>query len=263
MDRSARKPLPTRVEDTPALPPAYGDALDAGLDGARPRPRRRRRAPAIDGHVRLLLAWTEAINLTAIRDPAAVAVAHVVDSLSGVRVLRDRGVDRFSTSGRAAATRACRSPRPLPAARALLVEPIGKKAAFLETVVDGHRTRPGPVEAARRPGRGARRATRAIAVAGRRSPRGPSPAWPTWSSSRSRSSRRAASSSPGSAATSPPSSPPPSGPSTRSAAAGIDVRPVAVAGLEGHRARRRDARAAACRRPPIRAIPRARKRRPW
>ena len=39
---------------------------------------------AIDGHVRLLLAWTEAINLTGIREPAAVATAHVVDSLSGV-----------------------------------------------------------------------------------------------------------------------------------------------------------------------------------
>ena len=31
MDRP-REPLPTRVEDTPALPPAYDDALDAGLD---------------------------------------------------------------------------------------------------------------------------------------------------------------------------------------------------------------------------------------
>ena len=49
---------------------------------------------AIDGHARLLLAWTAAINLTAIREPAAVAVGHVVDSLTAVRVLRERGADR-------------------------------------------------------------------------------------------------------------------------------------------------------------------------
>jgi len=76
-----REPLPTRVEDTAPLPAAYETALRDGLralglalsDEAR---------HAIDGHVRLLLAWTEAINLTAIRDPAAVALGHVVDSLS-------------------------------------------------------------------------------------------------------------------------------------------------------------------------------------
>ena len=34
MDRP-REPLPTRVDDTPDLPPAYGDALDAGLAAAR------------------------------------------------------------------------------------------------------------------------------------------------------------------------------------------------------------------------------------
>ena len=65
----AREPLPTRVEAFPSFRPSTADALDAGLaalgltlaGGA---------AAAIDGHVRLLLAWTAAINLTAIRDPA-------------------------------------------------------------------------------------------------------------------------------------------------------------------------------------------------
>src|SRR5512134_3245671 len=62
-----REPLPTRVEATPPLPPGYHGALDAGLaalglaltDQAR---------TAIDGHARLLIAWTSAINLTAIRE---------------------------------------------------------------------------------------------------------------------------------------------------------------------------------------------------
>ena len=43
---------------------------------------------AIDDHVRLLLAWTTAINLTAIREPAEVARLHVLDSLAAVRPLR-------------------------------------------------------------------------------------------------------------------------------------------------------------------------------
>ena len=41
------------------------------------------RATLLDGHVRLLLAWNDAINLTAITDPALVALLHVVDSLAG------------------------------------------------------------------------------------------------------------------------------------------------------------------------------------
>jgi hypothetical protein len=92
-----REPLPTRVEATPALAPAYHDALERGLaaleldltDDAR---------VAIEGHARLLLAWTGAINLTAIRDHAAVALVHVVDSLSAVPLLRSAGVDRFIDS---------------------------------------------------------------------------------------------------------------------------------------------------------------------
>ena len=79
-----REPLPTRVEATPELPAEYGLALDAGLAALGARPSEPART-SIDGHVRLLLAWTDAINLTAIRDPEAVAIAHVTDSLSGGR----------------------------------------------------------------------------------------------------------------------------------------------------------------------------------
>ena len=86
MDRR-REPLPTRVQDTPALPAAYDVAMRRGLDDlglALPEPARL----AIDGHVRLLLAWTAMINLTAIRDPAEVALRHVIDSLTAVAWLR-------------------------------------------------------------------------------------------------------------------------------------------------------------------------------
>lgn len=132
MDR-AREPLPTRVEATVALPPAYDDALAAGLRELGLTIPETTRA-AIDGHVRLLLAWTQAINLTAIRDPAAAATLHVQDSLTGVAVLRDLGAVRFLDLGSGGGLPGI----PLAAATpadALLLEPIGKKAGFLETAV--------------------------------------------------------------------------------------------------------------------------------
>jgi 16S rRNA (guanine527-N7)-methyltransferase len=129
-----RGPLPTRVKDLPPLPAAYHDALDRGLttagidlsDDAR---------EAIDGHARLLLAWTGAINLTAIRDPAAVASLHVVDSLAALAILRDHGVTRLLDLGSGGGYPGIPLAAALPA-EVLLVESIGKKAAFLRTAVE-------------------------------------------------------------------------------------------------------------------------------
>ena len=129
-----RKPLPTRVAETPDLPAAYRDALQRGLDALGLSLSDEARN-AIDGHARLLLAWTGSINLTAIREPAAVAVAHVIDSLSALVMLRDRGVDRFVDLGSGGGYPGLTLAAALPATRALLVEPIGKKARFLETVI--------------------------------------------------------------------------------------------------------------------------------
>ena len=132
MDRP-REPLPTRVEDTPELPTEYASALASGLDALSLTLSPAARA-AIDGHVRLLLAWTEAINLTGIREPAAVATAHVVDSLSGAAVLRERGIDRFIDLGSGGGFPGLPIAAVLPAARALLLEPVAKKAGFLSVV---------------------------------------------------------------------------------------------------------------------------------
>ena len=131
----SREPLPTRVDATDPLPSAYVDALDAGLSALSLTLEPAARG-AIDGHARLLLAWTQAINLTAIRDPAAVALAHVVDSLSGLTVLRERGVDRFIDLGSGGGYPGIPLAAALPAMRALLLEPIGKKARFLTTVAE-------------------------------------------------------------------------------------------------------------------------------
>ena len=91
---------------------------------------------AIDGHVRLLLGWNRAINLTAIDDPAQVAIAHVVDSLTAVPLLRDRGIERFVDLGSGGGFPGLPLAVALPATGALLVDSIGKKARFLETAID-------------------------------------------------------------------------------------------------------------------------------
>lgn len=129
-----REPLPTRVQELPPLPAAYRDALEQGLasaglvlaDDAR---------EVIDGHLRLLLAWTPAINLTAIRDPVAAATLHVVDSLVATPVLRDHQVSRLLDLGSGGGYPGIPLAAALPA-EALLVESIGKKAGFLRTAVE-------------------------------------------------------------------------------------------------------------------------------
>jgi 16S rRNA (guanine527-N7)-methyltransferase len=130
-----REPLPTHVWDTPTLPPAYEDALRRGLealdldldDAGR---------TVIDGHVRLLLAWTDAINLTAIREPAHVALGHVIDSLSAVSWLREQRVDRLLDLGSGGGFPGVPIAAAIPSIRVVLLEPIAKKARFLATSAD-------------------------------------------------------------------------------------------------------------------------------
>ena len=129
-----RKPLPSRVDATPPLTSAYQDALTMGLASLRFTLSSAASA-AIEGHARLLLAWTSEINLTGIRDPAGVALGHVVDSLSAAAILRERGVRRFLDIGSGGGYPGVPLAVALPAERALLLEPIQKKARFLSTVV--------------------------------------------------------------------------------------------------------------------------------
>ena len=132
---AGREPLPTRVQDVPALPEAFAVTLERGLADLRLQPDATARA-AIDGHVRLLLAWTRAINLTAIREPAAVATGHVLDSLSAVPWLRDRAAERILDLGAGGGFPGLPIAAMLPGATVTLLEPIGKKAAFLRAAVD-------------------------------------------------------------------------------------------------------------------------------
>lgn len=85
---------------------------------------------ALSVHVRLMLAWNEAINLTAIVDPAAIARRHVADSLAAIPVLRDGPSERLVDIGSGAGFPG------LPLAvvhpwQVTLADSVGKKATFL------------------------------------------------------------------------------------------------------------------------------------
>ena len=90
----------------------------------------------IEGHVRLLLAWNAAINLTAITDPASIARLHVADSLAALGLLpglpQATVLDLGSGGGFPGLTLAAA----MSSARFSLVESVGKKAAFLATAVE-------------------------------------------------------------------------------------------------------------------------------
>jgi 16S rRNA (guanine527-N7)-methyltransferase len=87
---------------------------------------------AIDGHVRLLLAWNAAINLTSLRSPEQIARSHVLDSLIAVATLRELGPHASILDiGSGAGFPGLPLAMALSTRRAALVDSIGKKARFL------------------------------------------------------------------------------------------------------------------------------------
>ncbi len=129
-----RESLPTRVDELPGVPAAYVAALDPviaalatlGVDvGGQAR-------ASIDDHVRLLLAWNAAINLTAITEPGAIARLHVADSLGAVPVIRSGPHATLLDLGSGGGFPGIPMAAVLTSSRVTLVDSIGKKAAFLE-----------------------------------------------------------------------------------------------------------------------------------
>ena len=109
--------------------------VDAGLVSAGMELARPARA-AIDGHVRLLVAWNSSINLTALRRPEQIARNHVLDSLiaaSAIGALRPQGLLDLGSGGGFPGL-------PLAAVlltkRVALVDSIGKKARFLDVAAE-------------------------------------------------------------------------------------------------------------------------------
>lgn len=132
MDR-LREPLPSRVEGLPELSPEASQLLTDGLGklGLGDLPAAARRS--LEDHLRLLMAWNAAINLTAVRDPVEAVRRHILDSLVAVAALRDRGIDAFVDIGSGGGYPGLPLAAAVPARRALLVDSVGKKARFLAT----------------------------------------------------------------------------------------------------------------------------------
>jgi 16S rRNA (guanine527-N7)-methyltransferase len=130
-----RPALPTDPSSLPPLPAAYHEALIAGLAAldVELKPDARQ---AIDGHVALLLAWNEAINLTSITDPGLVALRHVVDSLTAVPAIRGWYGDddvRILDIGSGGGFPGMSLAAAIVHAQVTLLDSVAKKARFLET----------------------------------------------------------------------------------------------------------------------------------
>jgi 16S rRNA (guanine527-N7)-methyltransferase len=126
-----REPLPTDVASLPALPAGYTRSLDGALRALGIELGSEARA-AIDGHVRLLLAWNAAINLTAITDPAEVARRHVADSLTALDVLSAGAHASIIDIGSGGGFPGLVLAAALADSRVLLVDATAKKVAFLD-----------------------------------------------------------------------------------------------------------------------------------
>jgi 16S rRNA (guanine527-N7)-methyltransferase len=126
-----RAPLPSSARDLPPLPAEFWSTLDAGLAAADmelPPPAR----TAIDHHVRLLVAWNAAINLTGLRTPEQIARGHVLDSLIAVSALRRLKAGSVLDLGSGGGFPGLPIAALLPLRRVALVDSIRKKARFLE-----------------------------------------------------------------------------------------------------------------------------------
>lgn len=132
----AREPLPSRVEGLPELPDDALTVLDSGLEALGLDGLDETSRWALTGHLRLLAAWTGAINLTAIREPVAAVRLLLLDSLTAVPLFRARGVDAFVDLGSGGGFPGLPIAVALAARRALLVDSVAKKARFLATASD-------------------------------------------------------------------------------------------------------------------------------
>ena len=132
-----RIPLPTCVNGLDPIPERYAatirDGLGAALGGADAG---EAQLAAIADHVRLLLAWNDAINLSGIRTVEAIAREHVLDSLTAIPILRRAEIDEFVDLGSGGGYPGIPLAVALPARRALLVDSIAKKARFLTVAVE-------------------------------------------------------------------------------------------------------------------------------
>jgi 16S rRNA (guanine527-N7)-methyltransferase len=88
-------------------------------------------------YLQLLAKWNAVYNLTAVRDPHAMLIQNVLDSLAVVRPLRaalDLDHARIADVGSGAGLPGLLFAIVCPAAQVLSIEPVGKKTAFQKQV---------------------------------------------------------------------------------------------------------------------------------
>jgi 16S rRNA (guanine527-N7)-methyltransferase len=131
----------------PPLDPDARSVLDAGL-AAMSLDLTPEVLAAIDAQMRLLSAWGQHVNLTAIREPTEVARLHVLDSLTAVAPIRARigTVRSLVDIGSGGGYPGIPLGLALDAGRISLVESVGRKARFLETVAAALGARPDGVD---------------------------------------------------------------------------------------------------------------------
>ncbi len=136
-----RRELPTDPATLEPMGEAFEAALEAGLTELDLLDTRAGSALArrtYEAHARLLRDWNRAINLTAIRDPEAMALRHVCDALSAVPVLEPLvrpGVSLLDI-GSGGGYPGLPLAAALPLGGVSLLDSVGKKARFLEVAGD-------------------------------------------------------------------------------------------------------------------------------
>jgi 16S rRNA (guanine527-N7)-methyltransferase len=133
--RPPREPLPESLDGLPPFADSARAILAAGVDALGLNLDRPNMA-ALEGHARLLLAWTEHINLTGIRDPDGVAREHLLDSLAAAPLLREVGAKSVLDLGSGGGFPGVPLAIAVPGAQVLLVDSIAKKARFLDVLVE-------------------------------------------------------------------------------------------------------------------------------
>ena len=137
-----REPLPTDPARLPPLPHEFWQTVDDGAEALEIRLAPALRG-AIEAHVRLLIAWNEAINLTALRLPELIARGHVLDSLAAAATVDgflsaparagDRSMLDLGSGGGFPGLPLAFAVRP---DRVALVDSVNKKAAFLRAAAE-------------------------------------------------------------------------------------------------------------------------------
>lgn len=89
------------------------------------------RLAQLDQYARLILAWNQRINLTAVTDPTGIALRHFADSLSVAAVWQPKRAETVVDVGSGAGFPGLVLKIVWPAIALTLIEATGKKAAFL------------------------------------------------------------------------------------------------------------------------------------